>query len=107
MSAQPAQRTEQEQATLDVVVADTGEFAHVFVHNDDVTPFDFVIVVLTRIFGLTWSKATAVTYRAHYTGVAHVITLPIEEAKYRVGNAHGAARQAGFPLTFSIEPVAD
>jgi ATP-dependent Clp protease adapter protein ClpS len=39
--------------------------------------------------------------------VAHVITLTLEEAKYRVGNAHGAARQAGFPLTFSIEPVAD
>jgi hypothetical protein len=34
------------------------------------------------------------------------MTLPIEEAKHRVGRAHGLARQAGFPLAFTIEPVA-
>ena len=37
-------------------------------------------------------------------GIAYVMTLPLEEAKYRVGKAHGIARAAGYPLTFSIEP---
>jgi ATP-dependent Clp protease adaptor protein ClpS len=76
----------------------------VLVHNDDVTPFEFVIAVLRVVFFLSGRAALAVTTRAHYTGVAHVVTLPFEEAKYRVGQAHGLARSAGYPLTFSLEP---
>jgi hypothetical protein len=34
-----------------------------------------------------------------------VVTLPIEEAKYRVYHAHRVARQFGYPLTFSIRPI--
>ncbi len=76
----------------------------VFVHNDDVTPFEYVVAVLRVVFQLSSPDALAVTTRAHYTGVAYVMTLPHEEAKYRVGKAHGLARAAGYPLTFSIEP---
>lgn len=77
----------------------------VLVHNDDVTPFDFVIIVLAAVFELAWRRAQAVTNDAHWHGVAYVTTLPLEEAKYRVGRAHAAARQAGYPLTFTIEPA--
>ena len=76
----------------------------VLIHNDDVTPFDFVIDVLRGVFELSGRDALAVTTRAHVTGIAYVTTLPYEEAKYRVAKAHGMARSAGFPLTFSIEP---
>ena len=76
----------------------------VLIHNDDVTPFDFVIAVLRGIFELSGRDALAVTTRAHVTGMAYVMTLPYEEAKYRVGKAHALARSAGYPLTFSIEP---
>lgn len=86
-----------------VVVDDHGVAARVLVHNDDVTPYDFVIVVLRAVFGLSPAEAERVTLRAHVTGVAHVITLPVEEAKHRVGRAHAVARQAGFPLSFTIE----
>jgi ATP-dependent Clp protease adaptor protein ClpS len=78
---------------------------NVLVHNDDVTPFEFVIAVLRVVFKLSSPDALAVTTRAHVTGVAYVATLPQEEAKYRVGKAHGLARSAGYPLTFSIEPA--
>src|SRR5947199_6488320 len=78
---------------------------NVLIHNDDVTPFEFVIAVLRAVFFLSGRDAVAVTTRAHVTGIAHVITLPYEEAKYRVGQAHGLARAAGYPLTFSIEPA--
>lgn len=77
---------------------------HVFIHNDDVTPFDFVIGVLQSVFLLGAREAWGVTTRAHVTGVAYVMTLPLEEAKYRVGKAHSMARAAGYPLTFTIEP---
>jgi ATP-dependent Clp protease adaptor protein ClpS len=76
----------------------------VLIHNDDVTPFDFVIAVLRAVFFLSGRDALAITARAHYTGIAYVMTLPFEEAKYRVGKAHGMAGAAGYPLTFSLEP---
>ena len=76
----------------------------VLIHNDDVTPIEFVIGVLRMVFSLPGMDAVAVTMRAHYRGLAYVMTLPFEEAKYRVGRAHGLARAAGYPLTFSIEP---
>jgi ATP-dependent Clp protease adaptor protein ClpS len=88
---------------LDWQVADsTGEFGRVVIHNDDVTPFDFVVVVLRAVFHLTPPDAERVTFEAHTRGQASVAVLPLEEAKYRVGKAHGIARQAGFPLRFTI-----
>jgi ATP-dependent Clp protease adaptor protein ClpS len=88
-----------------VVAEDAGDEAHVIIHNDDVTPFDFVLAVLVAVFHLGQRQAYAVTLRAHVTGSAYVVTLPLEEAKYRVGQAHSAARQMGYPLSFTIEPV--
>lgn len=76
----------------------------VIIHNDDVTPYDFVIIVLRTVFYLSPFDAERVTYEAHTAGLAYVATLPLEEAKYRVGKAHGLARAAEYPLTFTIEP---
>jgi ATP-dependent Clp protease adapter protein ClpS len=55
------------------------------------------------VFGLSPPEAERVTAHAHFNGLAYVMTLPIEEAKHRVGQAYGIARQAGFPLTFTVE----
>jgi ATP-dependent Clp protease adaptor protein ClpS len=87
-----------------VLAADDGGQWSVIIHNDDITPMDFVVHVLRSVFELSYSLAEAVMLTAHYTGMAHVVTLSREEAKYRVGQAHGAARAAGYPLTFTIEP---
>ena len=105
--ARPAEKTDTEiEHDLEFVVAeDTGDEANVIIHNDDVTPFDFVLAVLVGVFRLGARQAYAVTLRAHVTGSAYVVTLPIEEAKYRVGQAHSAARQQGYPLWFTLEPV--
>jgi ATP-dependent Clp protease adaptor protein ClpS len=90
-----------------IVAEDTGDKANVIIHNDDVTPFDFVIAVLSGVFQVSGRQAYAITLRAHVTGAAYVVTLALEEAKYRVGQAHGVARQAGYPLSFTIEVVKD
>lgn len=78
----------------------------ILVHNDDITPFDFVIRVLRTIFGLSPELAEHVTWTAHVRGVALVMVRPRAEAERLVAKAHIAARLERFPLTFSIEPEA-
>lgn len=77
---------------------------NVIVHNDEVTPYDFVILVLRRFFKLLPPDAEYVTYLAHTQGRAVVATLPLPEAQKRVGQAHFAASLEGYPLLFTIEP---
>ena len=76
----------------------------IFIHNDEVTPYDFVVSILQRIFELNAVAAEVVTFTAHTAGIAYVTTLPRTEAQQRVGKAHFAASLEGFPLTFTIEP---
>lgn len=76
----------------------------VIIENDDVTPMDFVVQVLRVFFSLDFDRAMVVMLTAHHEGRAHVATLPYEEAQERVYNAHHAAREAGYPLTFYLEP---
>jgi ATP-dependent Clp protease adaptor protein ClpS len=76
----------------------------VIIHNDDVTPMDFVLQTLANIFKLHGLYALQVMYTAHYHGEAHVQTLPKAEAVKRVGLAHMNARLNNYPLTFTIEP---
>ena len=76
----------------------------VLIHNDEVTPYDFVLVVLVRFFNLLAADAEQVTWTAHNTGIALVAVLPLSEARKRVGQAHFAASLEGYPLTFTIEP---
>ena len=75
----------------------------VFIHNDDVTPFDFVIIILQRVFQLKSLEAEHVASVAHRSGIAYVATLPCPEAHRRVGKAHFAASLEGYPLMFTVE----
>lgn len=76
----------------------------VLIHNDDVTPYDYVIQVLGTIFNLSHEMAEHITWVAHTKGIAPVVTRPRREAERLVNKAHAAARLDGFPLTFSLEP---
>src|SRR5690554_4744049 len=92
---------------LEFVVMDEEELERpyrVIIHNDNVTTFEFVINILVTVFRLSFFKATRVAFEAHNRGNAYVCTLPLEEAKSRVFKAQFAAREKGFPLTFTIEP---
>ena len=82
---------------------DQEDLANVIIHNDDVTPMEFVVIVLQRIFQLSPLEAEHVMMTAHITGLALVATLPLSEAKKRVGKAHFAAQLEGYPLRFTIE----
>ena len=75
----------------------------VLIHNDDVTPMDFVVRVLCEIFHLTWGRSMIVMYEAHFKGVAHVVTEPLERAEFHVDQARSLSRARKYPLTFSVE----
>ena len=77
----------------------------VLIHNDDITPFDFVIRVLREIFKLGFVRAFAITLEAHNRGVALVVVEPREHAEFHVEQAHSLARGRNYPLNFSIEPA--
>lgn len=77
----------------------------VIVHNDDVTPVDFVIAILVRVFKHPIIIAEAIMWEAHHKGLAQVATLPRAEAQRRVAQAHFAATLEGYPLHFTLEPV--
>ena len=76
----------------------------VIIQNDDVTPMEFVVLVLLTIFELDMERATSVMLDAHYKGRALVRTLPLEDAQQRVYSAQSLAREAGYPLSFYLEP---
>ena len=76
----------------------------VIIHNDNVTPMDFVVHVLKNHFYLSNDKAADIMFTAHVYGTAYVQTLPRSEAEKRINKAHFEANNAGYPLKFTMEP---
>jgi len=76
----------------------------VIIHNDDVTPMDFVTHILVTIFLIGYPEAVEIMLSAHNQGIAVVQILPKAEAEKRINKAHFAAGLEGYPLHFSMEP---
>lgn len=76
----------------------------VIIHNDNVTPMDFVVQILKNHFYLSNNKAADIMLTAHVYGTAYVQTLAKREAEKRVNKAHFEANNAGYPLRFTVEP---
>jgi ATP-dependent Clp protease adaptor protein ClpS len=76
----------------------------VLIHNDHVTPMDFVVHILKTIFYLPSEKALNIMMIAHIKGIEYVQTLPKSEAEKRISKAHAQANWADYPLHFSMEP---
>ena len=75
----------------------------VIIHNDAVTPMDFVVHVLKNCFYLSNSKAADIMLAAHVYGTAYVQTLAKSQAEKRISKAHFEANNAGYPLKFTME----
>lgn len=75
----------------------------VICHDDPVTTMDFVVKILQEVFRLPQARAYELMLRVHHTGSAVVGRWPESKAKQRAERAHGKARAAGFPLTFTVE----
>jgi ATP-dependent Clp protease adaptor protein ClpS len=75
----------------------------ILIHNDEVTPYDYVIRTLERIFLLSEEMADHIATTAHHEGTAVVMVRPRNEAERLIKLAHSRARLDGYPLTFSME----
>lgn len=71
--------------------------------NDDVTPIEFVVGILTEIFKHSQETAKAVTMEIHNegSGIAGIYSFEIAEAK--AVEATQTARTNGFPLQIKME----
>ncbi len=76
----------------------------IIIHNDDVTPYEYVLRILGSLFMLSEELAEHVAWTAHSEGRAVVLVRPRAEAIRLVTVAHSRARVDGFPLAFSVEP---
>ncbi|NWG35714.1 MAG: ATP-dependent Clp protease adaptor ClpS [Chloroflexi bacterium] len=76
----------------------------VIIHNDDVTPMDYVVYILKTVFYLANDRAAEIMFTAHIYGSAYVQTLAKSEAEKRINKAHSEANNAGYPLKFTMEP---
>ena len=76
---------------------------NVLVHNDDVTPFDFVIRTLSSVFMLSDELAEHIATTAHDNGTAVVAIRPRAEAEMLMRVALGRAKKDGYPLEFTLE----
>lgn len=79
-------------------------FFRVIIHNDNITPMDFVVHVLKNHFYLSNNQAADIMFTAHVYGTAYVQTLAKSEAEKRISRAHADASKAGYPLKFTIQP---
>jgi ATP-dependent Clp protease adaptor protein ClpS len=71
--------------------------------NDDKTPMELVIELLTGIFKHTESKAKEITLEIHETGSSIVGVYPFEIAEQKGIEATTVARQNGSPLRITVE----
>lgn len=76
----------------------------VFIINDNVTTFEFVIRILQQVFEKDSMTAEQIAWITHTKGSAYVGTYPKPDAERRVGKAKFAAQMEGFPLRFHMEP---
>ena len=77
----------------------------VLIHNDDKTHFDFVVMVLIKIFNKDPLEALKITSEVHKSDVGLAGVFPLEHAELRRDCVHSTARAHGFPLMATIEPV--
>jgi ATP-dependent Clp protease adaptor protein ClpS len=72
--------------------------------DDDVTTMEFVIRMLVKVIGVEYSEAEKLMFQVHFTGFAHVATMPLERAEFKVQQVHTAAAMEDFPFRCTIEP---
>jgi len=78
---------------------------YVVMHNDDKTPFDFVVDLLMGLFNHDKDTAADLAHKIHTDGKAIVGMYNLEIAEQKVEETVKASRVANYPLSVSIEPT--
>lgn len=75
----------------------------VMLHNDDFTPYEFVIEILQRVFGKDRPAATDLMMTAHRKGMAMVGSYTMDVAQTKVDLARTEAARNGHPLLMTVQ----
>ena len=73
--------------------------------NDDYTPMDFVIEVLTQIFSMDSDKATEIMLTIHYKGKASCGVYTSDVAETKVDQVLRFSEEHQHPLMCTMEQV--
>lgn len=73
--------------------------------NDDYTPMDFVVDVLTRFFSIDSDQATEIMLTIHYKGKGICGTYTSDVAETKVDQVCRHARINEHPLMCAMEPA--
>lgn len=85
----------------DSVVDD--QFFNVIMYNDDVTPFEYVILVLSMLFEYAPEEGLKIAFHIHENGKAIIATLPMKEAYEKVDAVDQMNESFGFLLQTDVE----
>lgn len=77
----------------------------VVIHNDDFTPMEFVVMILSTIFFKSPAEAERLMLDVHNngSGIAGIYPYDIAETKRR--KAVNLARKEGYPLRLTLQPA--
>jgi len=78
---------------------------YVVMHNDEKTPFDFVVDILVGLFNHDKDTAADLAHKIHTDEKAIVGMYNLEIAEQKVEETVKASRVANYPLSVSIEPA--
>lgn len=79
-------------------------YAVVF-HNDDFTPMDFVVKMLTEVFFKSPEEAEILMMKVHVEGKAIIGIYSLDIAASKAQKTTSIARKEGFPLRLTVEPA--
>ncbi len=80
-------------------------FYHVWIHNDDFTPMEFVVTILERFFFLDRRAATNVMLEAHMKGQAIIGRYTKDVAETKISAVMEYAGLHEHPLVCSMEEI--
>ena len=75
----------------------------VVLHNDDVTPMDFVVLLLHDVFGHTIQQSALLTMKVHEEGSAVAGVYSYEVAEQKHNEAVEFTKAAGCTLKLTLE----
>jgi len=101
----PQQGTGTGAAVKDEVRIDEPRQYKVVFHNDDFTTMEFVTQVLMQVFGKPADEAVSLMMRVHRQGQATVGVYSYDMAMTKQSQATQMARNEGYPLKITCEPV--
>jgi ATP-dependent Clp protease adaptor protein ClpS len=79
--------------------------ARVLLLNDDVTPMEFVVHILERIFDKDRETATRLMLETHHQGRGGCGIYPAAVAEAKAKEVQAPAREHMYPLCCAVEPA--